>query len=658
MNPARRAAAGAVVLAGATGLLTTVAAPVASATTTCATPVYKRQFFANTTFTGTPKKTDCDSAVSESWSGTPASGLPKDNFGVRWSVTRDFGSGGPFALAASGLDGIRVYVDGSRKVDLWRNTTGTVSRTVNVPVPRGTHTLRVDYVNWTGSAKVKFTYTPRTSATVDKVAPLTPPHPLVSYDGNADTTKLSWTKNQEMDLAGYRVYRRPKGVTSWTKVGSTTATSLTDTPPATGAVYYYEVRAYDRAGNESAGTADAPVTSTVLQPPARFTVSAVDTGASLSWSGVSAAARYRVERTDAHGVVTKSWDPARTVSLTDDTLARGEAAQYRIAAVDGSGHMSPFTELRAVTRPLAAPRELTATAGIGSATLQWTTRPQDAPYGEFRVYRSTTLPVDTSTAQWVTCTTSFATLSDGSRRYSCADLSAEEDTTYHYAVANAQGSQISALSNTATVTTLASDKPPAQVTGLTATATGYGIELDWDDNTEPDLNRYAVYRGVVLGDEGDEQVCSGSEWADLPAGTSRFRDVRLPDGDRACYWVDAIDDAGNSSRWLGPVYAVVVDELDLTPSVATPEGSPLTLTAHVADSGVHLAWNAVDAATGYVVYRWNPETQGYERLAATADRSYDDITAGAGTTHYYWVTARYADGTESVPGAQWAILEP
>lgn len=28
----------------------------------------------------------------------PASGLPKDNFGVRRTVTRDFGSGGPFAL--------------------------------------------------------------------------------------------------------------------------------------------------------------------------------------------------------------------------------------------------------------------------------------------------------------------------------------------------------------------------------------------------------------------------------------------------------------------------------------------------------------------------------------------------------------------------------
>ncbi|RPE42096.1 hypothetical protein EDD90_5199 [Streptomyces sp. Ag109_O5-1] len=80
MNPARSASAAAVVLATAGTLLGGTAAT-ASAATTCSTPVFKRQFFANTTFKGTPKKTDCDSAVSESWSGAPASGLPKDNFG-------------------------------------------------------------------------------------------------------------------------------------------------------------------------------------------------------------------------------------------------------------------------------------------------------------------------------------------------------------------------------------------------------------------------------------------------------------------------------------------------------------------------------------------------------------------------------------------------
>jgi hypothetical protein len=71
------------------GLLAASGAP-ASAASSGASPVYKRQFHANTTFSDTPKKTDCDAAVSEYWgTKTAASGLPKDNFGVRWTVTRD-----------------------------------------------------------------------------------------------------------------------------------------------------------------------------------------------------------------------------------------------------------------------------------------------------------------------------------------------------------------------------------------------------------------------------------------------------------------------------------------------------------------------------------------------------------------------------------------
>ncbi|MFI6244722.1 PA14 domain-containing protein [Streptomyces sp. NPDC051016] len=647
----------AVVLATTAGLLTVVAAPGASAATSCASPVFKRQFFANNSLKGSPKKTDCDSAINESWSGAPASGLPKDHFGVRWTVTRDFGSGGPFTLSASGLDGIRVYLDGTHEIDLWKNTTKTVGKTVNVAVPKGKHTLRIDYANFTGAAKIKFSYTPRTSATVDKVKPLTPLDPLVSYDGGANTTKLSWTRNREMDLAGYRVYRRLRGSTSWTKVGTTTATSLTDTPPATGALYYYEIRAYDKAGNESAGTADQLVTSITLAAPSGLSSSITDTTATVLWKAVPGAVKYRVVRTDPSNVE-RVTDVVGT-SLGDDTLARSAGYHYKVAALDGSGHLSPYSDPAYVHRAPAAPRDLTATADIGAALLSWTVKPGDGRVLGFHVYRSKTLPVNTATATEVTCTTTYTESADGSRRYSCGDYSAEEGTTYHYVVTTEdQISTVSLPSDTVTVTTLESDKPPAQVTGLTATATEYGIELDWDDNTEPDLKRYVVYRGTVLGEEGD-QVCSGGEWAWLNAGTSHYRDVRTPDGDHACYWVDAIDTAGNSSRWLGPVSAVAVDELDLTPSVATPEGSPLTLTADTPDSGgVHLGWSAVDSATGYQVYRWDPATKTYEKLAATTDRSYDDTTATRGTTHYYWVTALYADGTESAPGADWAILEP
>lgn len=248
----------AIVLGGLLGAVPQAAA----ADVTCSANVYKRTFYKNTSFSGSPVRTDCDSTVSRNWSGSPASGVPSNNFGVRWSVSRDFGSGGPFAFAASATDGIRVYLDGVRRIDLWKNTGDTArSKSVNLTVPRGRHTLRVDYVNWTGAAKVKYTYTPRTSATHDRTKPLVPVGVKTAYNTTTRRTTVSWSANKEMDLASYTLYRRPVDSGTWTKVGTTTARSHTDplVNPDDRTPYYYEVRAKDKAGNTSSGSTDTIV---------------------------------------------------------------------------------------------------------------------------------------------------------------------------------------------------------------------------------------------------------------------------------------------------------------------------------------------------------------------------------------------------------------
>ncbi|NNN31322.1 cellulose 1,4-beta-cellobiosidase [Streptomyces sp. S3(2020)] len=568
MNPARRTtalASTAVVLATAGTLLTITPA---SAATTCASPVFKRQFFANTGFSGTPKKTDCDSVIDQNWgTGAPASGLPKDTFGVRWTVTRDFGSGGPFTLAASGLDGIRVYLDpgtaDARKIDLWKNVTTTVSKTVNVTVPKGKHTLRIDYVNWTGSAKVKFGYTPRTSATADKVKPLAPTGTSVAYDSATGKAKLTWAKNKEMDLAGYRVYRRTGD--AWTSLTTTTATSYTDgTLPVTGASYYYEVRAYDKAGNESAGTADQLVTT------ADRTAPAVPTGldTSLSLSGI------QIEWTEVAG-----------------------AASYRV---------------------YRAPKGSSSYVGIG----------------------------DPTTASYL-------------------DTSAAEESTYTYRVTALDAAGNESARSAAVTTTRPDTTAPPAVTGLEVTPTGYGFSLSWDPNPAPDLGRYVVYRGELLGDD-EEKVCSVHEVEWLSADTTSYEYATLPDGEEACLFVDAYDDNWWSAwKTAGEANIVTATELDVTPGVVTPEGSPLELDASGAegDEGNLLDWNwsaGSQETTGYRVYRWNTATEAYEKIADVAGdvTSYHDTGALRGTASFYWVTTLAADGTESVPAGDYAVSTP
>ncbi|MGW5305661.1 fibronectin type III domain-containing protein [Streptomyces griseoluteus] len=346
------------VLATTGALLTcTSAAGAATATVTCKSPVFKRQFYANTTFSGTPKKTDCDSQIDQNWgTGAPAAGLPGNYFGVRWTVTRDFGSGGPFAIPVATRDGLRVYLDGTRKVDIWKNVSTTQTKTADITIPSGTHTLRFDFVNWTGSANVKADYLPRTSATADKVKPLVPTGTSLAYDSSY-RANFRWTAAKEMDLAGYRVYRRLQGTSYGSKpLATTTSTSYTDTTlPRNGAVYYYEVRAFDKAGNESAGTADKSVTTVDESAPAA--PKGVEGNwkpdysekVSLSWYGNSEAdlAGYNVYRSTVGRPLALTaanrlnGDKPLTSSWYQDPLPQtGATYQYAVTAVDTHGNES------------------------------------------------------------------------------------------------------------------------------------------------------------------------------------------------------------------------------------------------------------------------------------------------------------------------------
>ncbi|MFK4103866.1 PA14 domain-containing protein [Streptomyces sp. NPDC019531] len=496
MKSARRttaAAATAVVLATAGTLLTVTTAP-ASAAVSCTSPVFKRQFFSNTSLSGTPKKTDCDNAVDQSWSGAPASGLPKDNFGVRWTVTRDFGSGGPFALSATGLDGMRVYVDGVRRIDLWKNVSTTVKKTANVTIPSGKHTLRIDYANWTGAAKVKVTYTPRTSADVDKVKPLVPTGTSVSYDQATGKAKVTWAKNKEMDLAGYRVYRRLKGTSFGSQpLTTTTSTSHTDsTLPVTGDTYYYEVRGYDRAGNESGGTADQAVTTVDRTRPAAATgPTALGTtaGNSLTWQASSS---KDVDHYEVWGAPVGQDDPDGPhpvwgTSWADVTADAGTAYVYKVQAVDTAGNFAPVSDPVMVTRPvasdIAAPAGVEGTPSDASTKVTWTAAGDTG----HRVYRRTA-----ANGAWSLLGTASGT--------SYEDTSAPKGKAYYYVAAiDAQG---------------ADSVPSAEITvdRLTpATATGPAApKLTLVTNGVPARSPIQVTAAPGTGDEA--RVLKGYSW--------------------------------------------------------------------------------------------------------------------------------------------------
>ncbi|NYV73450.1 PA14 domain-containing protein [Streptomyces sp. UH6] len=618
----------AVVMAMTGAFVTVVAPSSASAATACAANVFTRQFFANTTFSGAPKKTDCDSKIDQDWgAGAPASGLPSNDFGVRWQLTRDFGSGGPFTFTASSRDGIRVYLDGVRKVDLWKNVSTAVSTKVDLTVPKGEHTLRVDYVNWTGSADVTFAYAPRTSATVDKVAPLAPTGPSVARDAGARRNFLKWTANKEMDVAGYRVYRRTPGQTSFgAPLATVTGTSFTDTTSG-GTTHLYEVRAFDKAGNESSGSSDVSVTGKPVYlrqffantsfsgTPARTdTDSAIDqnwgTGTAASGLPVNDfGVRWQVTRDFGSGgpfTLTASgqdgirvyldgvrkidlWkNGSTTVSKTVNlTVPQGEHT-LRVDYVNWTGaaavkfDYTPRTDASVDQVPPLTPTGLRVAydENTDSATFSWAANTEmDRAY--YRLYQQTAV------GDWAPMVITDRTT------WTATGLPRDGRILRYYLVTSDRAGNVSEQTpalEVATVDTVVPAAPALRVSHLDNTP--HTLKVNWDTGTEKELRNggvLGVYRSTG-GASGDDPELIGTVAKDSsPTWPYAYMD-ELPAFDGTAYTYTAVltDAAGNASPRSTPV--------TVTPDGVAP--APLTgLTATPRADGVLLSWDT-PAETG------------------------------------------------------------
>jgi fibronectin type 3 domain-containing protein len=342
---------------------------------------------------------------------------------------------------------------------------------------------------------------------------------------------------------------------------------------------------------------------------------------------------------------------------------------------DAAGNTA-YSSVVSTARPLAVPyfwKTENRPEDGGGVDLRWDVSPY-AP-DEFRVHREerrfdeATGTFDVVDSQVVPCEPKLTDTAYGTKySYTCTDTTvvpSPNDGFYVYWVTTVDAlGRESAPSQTISHGYGDGTAPPL-VTGFTATATAYGTVLDWDDSPVDDLAEYNVFRLSTV-DDGTEYTHVGT----VKAGTSRLVDsANLQDGEQHTYFVDAVDTSGNSNYTSADtMVSTTVTELDLRPTVETPQDWLVDVSAQTApegSTGVALTWKLSSAyngtdITGYRVYRWNPATAAYEPLTAdpVTGTSYTDTSAAAGTTHFYWVTALHADGTESAPGDAWVALAP
>ena len=137
--------------------------PIAPPTTPTSTPtawptfvppptgVWLGEYYSNPVLAGFPVLVRQDPAVNFNWGyGSPAPGIPADNFSVRWtsSVWYDEGT---YRFYANADDGVRVWVDGRLVIDQWHTwTPDTYSG--EIWLGSGYHQVVVDYYEAYGLA--------------------------------------------------------------------------------------------------------------------------------------------------------------------------------------------------------------------------------------------------------------------------------------------------------------------------------------------------------------------------------------------------------------------------------------------------------------------------------------------------------------------------
>ncbi len=180
------------------------------------------------------------------------------------------------------------------------------------------------------------------------------------------------------------------------------------------------------------------------------------------------------------------------------------------------------------------------------------------------------------------------------------------------------------------------DFPPAAPTGLAATAGEGTITLDWNDNSESDLDGYNVYRSTTSGSGYVKQ--NGSLLS-----TSDYTDNSVTNNTTYYYVVTAVDVNSNESG-----YSI---EDSATPGDFTPPAVPAGVTAAADDKIVWVEWddNSESDLAGYNIYRSITSGSGYVKLNSVLLTSpdYNDSIVANTITYYYVVTAVDTSSNES-----------
>ena len=448
---------------------------------------------------------------------------------------------------------------------------------------------------------------PVSATDFDPNAPLPPAAPTVTMTySDSGKPKLTW--NAVSGATSYRVFRSESRGTGYSLLGTTTATSYTNTGAAVGKTYYYRVKAVNSVGTSGYSNIVSGKAKTAAPAAPSVTAGNSSTGKpKLTWNAVSGATSYRVFRSESRGTGYSLLGTTTATSYTNTGAAVGKTYYYRVKAVNSVG-TSGYSNIVSGKAKAAAPAAPSVTAGnssTGKPRLTWKAVSGAVSY---RIYRSESRGTGYSLLG-TTSSTSYV------------NTGAAAGKTYYYRIkaVNRDG-MASGYSNI--VSGKAKAAAPAAPSVTAGNSSTGKPRLTW--KAVSGAVSYRIYRSESRG--------TGYSLLGTTSSTS-YVNTGAAAGKTYYYRIKAVNRDGMASGYS-----------NIVSGKATLPAPVLNIGLSVSSGKPMLAWDAVPGATSYRIYRSTSRDSGYSLLATTTSTSYVNTSAAKGTTYYYRVKACNAAG--------------
>ena len=228
-----------------------------------------------------------------------------------------------------------------------------------------------------------------------KVQAQKPSAPVVKIGNSASSGKPMLTWNAVEGATSYRIYRSTSRGSGYSLLGTTTATSYTNTGAKAGTTYYYRVKACNDAGLSSYSNVVSGKVKSVTPKPAAPVVKIGHSSTSgkpmLTWNAVSGATSYKVYRATSQNGTYSLLGTVTTTSYINTGAKDGVTYYYKVKAVNSAGESAYSNTVsgqsKSVTpKPSAPVVKIGHSATSGKPMLTWNAVDGAASY---KVYRAT-----------------------------------------------------------------------------------------------------------------------------------------------------------------------------------------------------------------------------------------------------------------------------